>query len=91
MNRPIRYIVQRPNEPDQGYSCSLGNAQAKSWAVQNASLYGGMVYEEAADGTFELFRDYRDRLPRRPRFQQEGQPEVSQSLEGTPETTQEVV
>ena len=66
MNRPLRYIVSRPGEPDTSYNCSLGNAQARSWSIANASLYGGTIWIENSEGDTEVFRDYRDRLPRRP-------------------------
>ena len=88
MSRPHRYIVQRPNEPDCGYSCGVGGKDdAKSWAFQNASRFGGTVWVENTDGTSEVVGDYRDRLPRRPPpgFDQPDQESLEREAPSLPE------
>lgn len=58
MSRPIRYLVYMP-DCTVGYHCSLGNREARSWAIHTAARYGGVIKMEAADGSFDVFRDYR--------------------------------
>lgn len=58
--RALRYIVFIPGQEEQAsYNCSLGNREAKSWAMQNARTYGGAVQCQLNDTSIEWIADYR--------------------------------
>lgn len=67
MSRPLRYVVELPEIDERGmrltvgYHTSLGNRDARSWAVYTAARYAGRIILEMMDGTADLFRDYSHR------------------------------
>ncbi len=56
--RPIRYIVQNPDEAYSAtYSAALGK-DALTYALYNAKLSHGKVLTELADGTVTVYKSF---------------------------------
>jgi hypothetical protein len=62
----LRYVAYNGEAQPASYSAGLGDKQAKAYAIQNASSYGGVVIACYSDGESEVIRDYRRRREQEP-------------------------
>ncbi len=55
----VRYVVVDESQNCcVSYNCALGNKEALSYAIQNASRYHSKIFVETSDGANTLYKSY---------------------------------